>query len=196
MPNCAVCSRPEGQRQAIEAELLVAIPPYYHLGRRYGLRGASLQRHWASHMPDARARARSALPGDPLRDKLTVRQGRVLMKERAEVLPAAPSFSGSALTVMGSPTPPPAAGPIRDARGRLSGGNPGNSGGKAGRSGRPRTKLDVRREMEEARAQGMLPPPRPDPVMAYLKSWLRNPRRKSRRGEKNLGANPHGGAQE
>lgn len=30
----------------------------------------------------------------------------------------------------------PRRGPIRDARGRVSGGNPGNSGGKKGRSGR------------------------------------------------------------
>lgn len=28
-------------------------------------------------------------------------------------------------------------GPVRDAKGRLTGGNPGNSGGKKGRSGRP-----------------------------------------------------------
>lgn len=30
-------------------------------------------------------------------------------------------------------------GPIRDALGRVSGGNPGNTGGKPGRSGRPKT---------------------------------------------------------
>lgn len=37
-----------------------------------------------------------------------------------------------------SPDEKPPGPPYRDARGRLSGGNPGNSGGKKGRSGRPR----------------------------------------------------------
>jgi hypothetical protein len=43
--------------------------------------------------------------------------------------------------------------PFRDARGRLSGGNPGNSGGKRGRSGRPSKKARLRKMIQEIRSR-------------------------------------------